>query len=78
MEKSQLKVWPDDSKKIMEFYNILMNLYGEKYGVTSSWFSTDERFNKEVSDYLQQKKEVKEIVKAFRPEQVRENKLVAQ
>ena len=52
----------------MEFANTLVQLYGEKYGVEPSWFSTDERFNDQVDTYIRQKHDVKDIVKHFRPE----------
>lgn len=30
-----IKLWSDDSKRLMEFANLLIKLYGKKYGVTS-------------------------------------------
>lgn len=44
-EESNLKIWTNESKKIMEFANLLIKLYGEKHGVTSEWFSDNARFN---------------------------------
>ena len=44
-ENSTLKIWNDDSKRIMEFANLVMTLYGQKYFVKSDWFSTDAKFN---------------------------------
>ena len=41
-----IKIWSDDSKRLMEFANLLIKLYNKKYGVASSWFSDDEWFNK--------------------------------
>ena len=65
-ENSNLKIWNDDSKRIMEFANLVMTLYGQKYSVISDWFSNDAKFNEQIDAYNQQKIEIKEIVHAFR------------
>jgi len=35
----------------MEFANLLIKLYGKKYGVSSDWFSTDPKFNRQIDQY---------------------------
>ena len=49
--ESDIKIWSDQSKIIMEFANLLISLYGPKYKVNSSWFSTDKEFNSQIDAY---------------------------
>ena len=66
--ESNLLIWTDRSKMIMEFANTLIKLYGDKYGVDSSWFSTDPEFNKQIDMYWRQKKEIREIAEVYQNE----------
>ena len=49
----------------MEFANLIMNLYSQKYGVKSDWFSDQAWFNNQIDEYNVQKKEIKDIVSTF-------------
>ena len=75
---SDIKIWSDESKVIMEFANLLIGLYNQKYKVNSSWFSTDKDFNSQIDAYNKQKKEVKEIVQAFKEEEREQSRNMGQ
>lgn len=56
---------------IMEFANTFIKLYGEKYGVDSSWFSNDADFNDQIDMYSRQKREIREIAEVYQNENLR-------
>lgn len=70
-QDSTVKIWTDKSKKIMEFANNLIRLYGPKYGLDSSWFSDDYEFNYQIDSYNLQKQEIREIAEVYQNENLK-------
>jgi len=52
-EQAAIKLFPDDTKMVFEFCNLIVQTYGEQYGVTFDDFSKEPRFTRALKIYIQ-------------------------
>ena len=46
-----MQIWSEESKMIIEFTNLLIELYEKKYGLDLSWISSKSEFIDQVQAY---------------------------